>query len=360
MQCKDNIKQYLLQFTHKNGNGYAVVNATDPKVAENVFKAQTKYKDAGITSVKELRWFGQEMQLVEEGSVVTYGQSLYDLAVYNGYKGTLQEFMEYMKGPQGEVGPQGEQGQQGEKGDKGDKGDTGPQGPQGPKGDPGTFTETDPIFSASPAATITNENIQDWNNSDKKVKQNPESSGRHPLLMMYRDTTDRVPIFAVTEEVGFVGQISFEPQSNTLHIGNGTVTPTEYSGNAASASKDEEGNDIPSTYATKNEAYIIDIPYTSSITALKANKFYDFGTVSTALTIPDLDATDDLVSNALNFYALRFITGADDLSITFPTGVEVDDTPTINTGDYIEIMINLYVVNGTNKFYASIKVWPAQ
>lgn len=103
-----------------------------------------------------------------------------------------------------------------------------------------------------------------------------------------------------------------------------------------------------------DNCYIVEETYSSG--SLKANKMYDFGTVSSALTIPSLDATNDLVSNALNFYALRFIAGADNLSITFPTGVEVDDTPTINTGDYVEIMINKY---GSN-FYASIKVWQAQ
>lgn len=92
---------------------------------------------------------------------------------------------------------------------------------------------------------------------------------------------------------------------------------------------------------------------------LEPNRLYDFGTVSSATTIPD-PVTTGLVSNALNFYALRFIAGADNLSITFPTGVIVDDTPTINTGDYVEIMINLYVENNTNHFYASIKVWQAQ
>lgn len=106
-----------------------------------------------------------------------------------------------------------------------------------------------------------------------------------------------------------------------------------------------------------DNAYIVEETYSSG--SLKANKFYDFGTVS-SLTIPSLDATNDLVSNALNFYALRFIAGADNISITFPTGVIVDDEPTINTGDYVEIMINLYVVNGVNNFYASIKVWQAQ
>lgn len=103
-----------------------------------------------------------------------------------------------------------------------------------------------------------------------------------------------------------------------------------------------------------DNAYIVEETYSSG--SLKANKFYDFGTVSSALTIPSLDATNDLVSNALNFYALRFIAGADNISITFPTGVIVDDEPTINTGDYVEIMINKY---GSN-FYASIKVWQAQ
>jgi hypothetical protein len=107
-----------------------------------------------------------------------------------------------------------------------------------------------------------------------------------------------------------------------------------------------------------DNAYIVEETYSSG--SLKANKMYDFGTVSSALTIPSLDVTNDLVSNALNFYALRFIAGADNLSITFPTGVEVDDEPTINTGDYVEIMINLYVENSTNHFYASIKVWQAQ
>jgi hypothetical protein len=106
-----------------------------------------------------------------------------------------------------------------------------------------------------------------------------------------------------------------------------------------------------------DNAYIVEETYSSG--SLKANKFYDFGTVSSALTIPSLDATNGLVSNALNFYALRFIAGADNISITFPTGVVVDDEPTINTGDYVEIMINLYVENNTNHFYASIKVWQA-
>jgi hypothetical protein len=138
-------------------------------------------------------------------------------------------------------------------------------------------------------------------------------------------------------------------------------TNTTY-GSITQANIDSGGNTTPSLITSKlfhDNAYIVEETYSSG--SLKANKLYDFGTVSSALTIPTLDATNDLVSNALNFYALRFIAGADDLNIIFQQqGVIVDDEPTINTGDYVEIMINLYVINGSNNFYASIKVWQAQ
>lgn len=114
-----------------------------------------------------------------------------------------------------------------------------------------------------------------------------------------------------------------------------------------------------------DNCYIVEADgHTTPPSSLDPNKIYDFGEVSSALTIPDPSADNGdltgLIGNALNFYALRFIAGADNISITFPTGVVVDDEPTINTGDYVEIMINLYVENSTNHFYASIKVWQAQ
>ena len=98
------------------------------------------------------------------------GKSAYDLAVENGYSGTVEEWLLSLIGPQGEkgetgdpgpqgakgetgdvgpqgeqgiqgekgeTGPQGEQGIQGEKGDKGDKGDKGAKGDKGPQGEQG-------------------------------------------------------------------------------------------------------------------------------------------------------------------------------------------------------------------------------
>lgn len=153
------------------------------------------------------------MAQVNLGRVVGY--SAYEIAVQEGFVGTEAEWLASLKGdtgatgpqgPQGVAGPQGEQGPrgvmgetgptgpqgiQGIQGPKGDTGETGPQGPQGPAGvstwseiedkpfstigsgltvsegvlsaDSQTFIESDPIFGASPASTITASDISDWN-----------------------------------------------------------------------------------------------------------------------------------------------------------------------------------------------------
>ena len=71
------------------------------------------------------------------------GKSAYDVAVENGFEGTVQEWLESLKGAagaQGAKGDKGDQGIAGEKGDagdkgaKGDKGDAGAAGAQGPAG----------------------------------------------------------------------------------------------------------------------------------------------------------------------------------------------------------------------------------
>lgn len=79
------------------------------------------------------------------------GYSAYEIAVQEGYEGTVESWLLSLVGAQGGTGPQGIQGIQGEKGDtgdpgpkgdKGDTGDTGPQGPQGVKGDKGDKGDT--------------------------------------------------------------------------------------------------------------------------------------------------------------------------------------------------------------------------
>lgn len=68
------------------------------------------------------------------------GLSAYQLAVLEGYTGTLEEWLESLHGPkgdQGEQGIQGPQGPQGPQGQQGAQGAQGVQGIQGPKGDQG-------------------------------------------------------------------------------------------------------------------------------------------------------------------------------------------------------------------------------
>lgn len=53
------------------------------------------------------------------------GKSAYEIAVEQGFKGSVEEWLKSLQGEPGVQGPQGPQGQQGIQGDKGDKGDKG-------------------------------------------------------------------------------------------------------------------------------------------------------------------------------------------------------------------------------------------
>ena len=65
------------------------------------------------------------------------GESAYEIAVRNGFVGTEAEWLESLKGEKGDAGAQGPQGEKGDKGDTGATGAAGAQGPQGEKGDKG-------------------------------------------------------------------------------------------------------------------------------------------------------------------------------------------------------------------------------
>lgn len=163
------MKTYVVRFIHKDGNGWAVVNARSPQQAEQVFKIQTKFKVTKVVDLKEIRYVGCEMQLVFEGAVATIAENPYDLAVLNGYTGTLSEWLESIKGEKGDKGDRGDRGNDGTNGENGTDGYSptvdlswntegtvgvkitvtdargsqseivpmGPVGPEGPKGDTG-------------------------------------------------------------------------------------------------------------------------------------------------------------------------------------------------------------------------------
>lgn len=91
-----------------------------------------------------LTWNARGLQGAQ-GAKGAPGPSAYKLAVGEGYKGTLRQWLASLKGPKGNTGatgpgstgPAGPKGDTGATGAAGPKGDTGATGPAGPKGDTG-------------------------------------------------------------------------------------------------------------------------------------------------------------------------------------------------------------------------------
>lgn len=65
------------------------------------------------------------------------GYSAYNIAVMEGYEGTIDEWLASLVGPKGDKGDKGDPGLNGEQGPRGYTGETGATGPKGDKGDKG-------------------------------------------------------------------------------------------------------------------------------------------------------------------------------------------------------------------------------
>ena len=107
------LKTYVVQYIHSTGNGWAIINAYHPNQIESILKNQGKFPDAKVTSFRERKCFGNTMSIVYEGNITTLGQTPYDLAKLNGFKGSLDEWLNSLKGEKGNIGPQGPAGPQG-------------------------------------------------------------------------------------------------------------------------------------------------------------------------------------------------------------------------------------------------------
>ena len=100
--------------------------------------------------------------LTSELTAPSNGLSAYEVAVAEGYEGTVDEWLASLVGPQGPQGPQGATGATGPQGPKGDTGATGATGPKGDKGDTGATGATGPTGPQGPAgsdASVTEANI---------------------------------------------------------------------------------------------------------------------------------------------------------------------------------------------------------
>jgi hypothetical protein len=106
------------------------------------------------------------------GTAGTPGESAYEVAVEQGFTGTVTQWLASLVGPAGPQGPAGPTGTQGPKGDTGAQGPAGPAGadgaqgpqgpagatgPQGPQGNPGPPGPGSPIKTVT--ARITDDNL---------------------------------------------------------------------------------------------------------------------------------------------------------------------------------------------------------
>lgn len=112
------MKTYLVTFfTDKRANGYAVINAPNPKIAESILKTQGRERENHyhIVHIEELFAPCQTLAIVNEG-ITTGGMSAYEIAVHLGFRGTAEEFIKSLHGKDGKDGDPGPQGIQGEQG----------------------------------------------------------------------------------------------------------------------------------------------------------------------------------------------------------------------------------------------------
>ena len=98
------------------------------------------------------------------------GKSAYEIAKEHGFKGTEEEWLESLKG---EIGPEGPMGPQGE---KGEQGEVGPQGPQGIQGEEGIGVESMLIDEGHLYVTLTNGQLIDAG----EIPVNGEGGGSNP------------------------------------------------------------------------------------------------------------------------------------------------------------------------------------
>ena len=188
------------------------------------------------------------------------GKSAYELAVENGFAGTESDWLASLKGVQGPQGIQGEKGEKGEPGAVGVDGksatitigtvttlDAGssatvenvgtntdaifnfgiPKGADGISGG-GIADETDPVFSASASASITSQDIANWNNKS-------DFNGS------YNNLTDKPVIPTKTSELtndsGFLTSVPSEYVTETELNNKGYLTEHQDISNLATKSE---------------------------------------------------------------------------------------------------------------------------
>lgn len=169
------------------------------------------------------------------------------------------------KGEPGQRGEQGAQGIQGPRGIQGEQGERGVQGAQGPAGNAATITIGNVTTSApGTAASVTNRGTpsaavldfvlpkgKDGADGGVTVDEELSSTSTNPVQnnVIYNALLNKVgtDIYSGFALIGAATTIAWRQGSQAV----GSINASSYTGNAASATQDSEGNVITETYAKK-------------------------------------------------------------------------------------------------------------
>ena len=171
------------------------------------------------------------------------------------------------KGDKGDRGEQGAQGIQGPRGIQGEQGERGVQGAQGPAGNAATITIGSVTTSApGTSAQVTNRGTssaavldfvlpkgKDGADGGVTVDDALSSTSTNPVQnnVIYNALTNKVStdIYSGFALIGATSTIAWRQGSQAV----GSINASSYTGNAASATQDSEGNVIADTYAKKSD-----------------------------------------------------------------------------------------------------------
>lgn len=171
------------------------------------------------------------------------------------------------KGEQGQRGEQGAQGIQGPRGIQGEQGERGVQGAQGPAGNAATITIGSVTTSApGTSAQVTNRGTssaavldfvlpkgKDGADGGVTVDDTLSSTSTNPVQnnVIYNALLNKVgtDIYSGFALIGAATTIAWRQGSQAV----GSINASSYTGNAASATQDSEGNVIATTYAKKTD-----------------------------------------------------------------------------------------------------------
>ena len=138
---------------------------------------------------------------------------------------------------------------------------------------------------------------------DEKVNQTATTANSDIPMLLANGTTPS------NGGAQYDTDLKYNPSTNTLKLGTGTLTATNYSGTSAKATADGSGNNIVSTYATKSALDALTQKWTGQFVVLKstgdtAEKYTALNNILAAIAAGQTPAAADLAKLDLGYIYL--------------------------------------------------------